>query len=220
MRLANGASPPLLGSVAPRGNISRAKPEMIDRERWAAFGSRASVAWENRRRRLRGAVYAHTLVRAAGPGLYVGRGVTVIGGEGVSLGSGVSVGPMVGFNAEHGAGGVRGRIVVGDRVSIGGGSTLSAAELVEIEDDVTISMRVLIADHQHSFTDPESPISFQGVDRIAPVRISAGAWIGVGATILQGVTIGRNAVVGANSVVTRSIPDGSVAVGVPARISE
>ncbi len=35
---------------------------------------------------------------------------------------------------------------------------------------------------------------------------------------MQGVTIGRNCVIGANSVVTKDIPDGCVAVGVPAKV--
>ena len=44
------------------------------------------------------------------------------------------------------------------------------------------------------------------------------AWLGVGVIVLSGVRIGKGAVVGAGSVVTRDIPDGGVAVGVPARV--
>jgi serine O-acetyltransferase len=42
--------------------------------------------------------------------------------------------------------------------------------------------------------------------------------IGAGAKILGSVTIGDNCVIGANAVVTKSIPDNSVAVGIPARV--
>ena len=43
-------------------------------------------------------------------------------------------------------------------------------------------------------------------------------WIGANAVITAGVIIGKHCVIGAGSVVTKDIPDGSVAVGSPARI--
>jgi maltose O-acetyltransferase len=36
--------------------------------------------------------------------------------------------------------------------------------------------------------------------------------------VLKGVTIGKGAVIGAGSVVTKDIPEGAIAVGVPARV--
>jgi len=45
-----------------------------------------------------------------------------------------------------------------------------------------------------------------------------GARVNAGAKLLGGITIGRAAVIGANAVVLRDVPDGRVAVGVPARI--
>ena len=42
--------------------------------------------------------------------------------------------------------------------------------------------------------------------------------MGSGSVILAGVTIGEHALVGAGSVVTRDIPAGTVAYGVPARV--
>lgn len=39
-----------------------------------------------------------------------------------------------------------------------------------------------------------------------------------GAAVLGGVTIGKNCIVGANAVVTKDVPDGSIAVGIPARV--
>lgn len=44
--------------------------------------------------------------------------------------------------------------------------------------------------------------------------------IGAGAKILGGITIGDGARVGANAVVTRDVPAGAIAVGIPARIKE
>jgi acetyltransferase-like isoleucine patch superfamily enzyme len=37
--------------------------------------------------------------------------------------------------------------------------------------------------------------------------------------VLKGVTIGNNCIIGAGAIVTKNIPDNSVAVGVPARVT-
>ncbi|WP_342318354.1 serine O-acetyltransferase EpsC [Corynebacterium mayonis] len=44
--------------------------------------------------------------------------------------------------------------------------------------------------------------------------------IGAGAKVLGPVTIGANSAIGANAVVTKSIPENSIAVGIPARFRE
>lgn len=45
-----------------------------------------------------------------------------------------------------------------------------------------------------------------------------GVVVGAGAKILGRITIGRGAVIGANAVVTKDIPAGAIAVGVPAKV--
>ncbi len=51
-----------------------------------------------------------------------------------------------------------------------------------------------------------------------PVRIGNDCWLGANVTVCPGVTIGDNCVIGAGSVVTRDIPEGCLAVGVPCRV--
>lgn len=55
------------------------------------------------------------------------------------------------------------------------------------------------------------------VDVFAPIEVGNNVFIGIESVIMPGVSIGDNCVIGAGSVVTRDIPAGSVAVGVPAR---
>ena len=53
---------------------------------------------------------------------------------------------------------------------------------------------------------------------LVPPSFGHGARVGSGATILAGVTVGDHALIGAGSVVTKDIPAGAVAYGVPARV--
>lgn len=57
-----------------------------------------------------------------------------------------------------------------------------------------------------------------GIQYNLPVHVGKHCWIGAGVTVLPGVTIGDNTVIGAGSVVTKDIPSGVVAVGVPCRV--
>jgi sugar O-acyltransferase (sialic acid O-acetyltransferase NeuD family) len=52
------------------------------------------------------------------------------------------------------------------------------------------------------------------------VRVGEGSLIGVGATLLPGIVVGKWCVVGAGAVVTKSLPDFTLAVGIPAKISK
>lgn len=64
--------------------------------------------------------------------------------------------------------------------------------------------------------DPEQRA--QGVGTSKPITLEDGVWIGANAVVCGGVTIGQDSVIGAGSVVTRDIPAGVVAAGVPCRV--
>jgi acetyltransferase-like isoleucine patch superfamily enzyme len=89
--------------------------------------------------------------------------------------------------------------------------------LVHLERDVLIAANVQIPSggKTHYFDDPTRPIREQGGER-RMVTIGSGAWIGTGSIILADV--GKETVVAAGSVVTKPLPDGVIAAGVPARV--
>lgn len=106
---------------------------------------------------------------------------------------------------------------IGDRVSMSGFTTISAARSVMIGNNVLIARGVFIADHTHKMVE-DRPIRDQGITQIAPVAIGDGAWLGQNSVIMPGVKVGSRAVVGANSVVTKDVPSRTLALGAPARI--
>jgi maltose O-acetyltransferase len=57
-----------------------------------------------------------------------------------------------------------------------------------------------------------------GWESAEPIEIGDNVWLGGGAVVCPGVTIGGDTVVGAGAVVTRDLPAGVVAAGVPARV--
>ena len=50
------------------------------------------------------------------------------------------------------------------------------------------------------------------------IKIGNDVWVGGNTVINPGVTIGNNVVIGSGSVVTKDIPDGVIAAGVPCRV--
>lgn len=109
-------------------------------------------------------------------------------------------------------------IEIGSRVTATATLQVTAFASITIEDDVMFAANVFVADGTHATHRGDRPYKYQGIDRISPVRIGRGAWIGQNAVISPGVTIGAFAVIGANSVVSDDVPEGCIAVGTPARV--
>ena len=105
---------------------------------------------------------------------------------------------------------------IGDDCYFGRELFLDLQDRIVVEDNVTISHRVMILTHTDAGTSPLRD-EFIATDQ-GPVIIRTGAYIGANVTILQGVEIGEASIVGAGAVVTRSIPAGTVVAGVPAKI--
>jgi acetyltransferase-like isoleucine patch superfamily enzyme len=109
------------------------------------------------------------------------------------------------------------RLLSPEHISIGDRTTINHGVVINGRGGVTIGSRVRLS----SYACLES--EYLTVDEVprshgtAPIVIEDDVWIATGAVVLAGVTVGRSSVVAAGAVVTRDVPAGSVAAGVPAR---
>jgi acetyltransferase-like isoleucine patch superfamily enzyme len=85
---------------------------------------------------------------------------------------------------------------------------------ITIKSGCLIASGVTILCHEHVYRNPNN----QELPLVKPVEIGERTFVGVGATILPGVTIGQDCIIGAASLVSKDIPNGCLAVGVPAKI--
>lgn len=108
-----------------------------------------------------------------------------------------------------------GNVVIGEHSLIGMSNVVIGP--VTIGNNVIMAQHVVISGLNHNYTNPELPVSRQGVS-VKPVVIGDDCWIGANAVITSGVTVGKHAVVAAGSVVTKDVPPFSVVAGNPARL--
>ena len=101
---------------------------------------------------------------------------------------------------------------IGKNVFINSGCHFQDQGGIYISDNALIGHNVVLATINHALAPHDRRNLY------APIHIGENVWIGSNATILQGVTIGDGSVIGAGSVVTKSIPENSIAVGVPAKV--
>jgi len=91
--------------------------------------------------------------------------------------------------------------------------------LITIEDDVSITSRVLILCHRRDMTNYYKEDDVNRLPYIKePVHICKGAHIGMGSIIMPGVRIGEGAIIGAGSIVVKDIPAWTIAVGNPCKV--
>jgi acetyltransferase-like isoleucine patch superfamily enzyme len=108
-------------------------------------------------------------------------------------------------------------ITIGDGCAFRTWTTLSASTRIEIGPDVVFGAGCSIVDNQHTWRNDRPNVLQNPLDS-TPIRIGAGTWLGDKVTVVAGAEIGERCAIGAHSVVRGAIPDGSVAVGMPARV--
>lgn len=91
--------------------------------------------------------------------------------------------------------------------------------LIHLHKNCRISLRVTFVNHDGvTWAFRNDHDEYKHVFKFGKIEIGEYSFIGANSTILPGVTIGDHCVIGAGSVVTKDIPSGMVAAGVPARV--
>ncbi len=111
-----------------------------------------------------------------------------------------------------------GDIYIGENTNIAMNCFIQSAKEVNIGKNVLFAAYCYViggGDHETKRTD--IPIIAQG-QTVKGITINDNCWIGAGVNIIDGVNVDSDSIVGAGAVVTKSVPEFSVAVGVPAKI--
>lgn len=107
----------------------------------------------------------------------------------------------------------------GKNVSVMGGANFgSEPYLITLEDNVRISYNVSFITHDGGTWAFRHEDAYRDISRFGKIIVGEYSFIGANAIIMPNVRIGKHCVIGAGSVVTKSIPDYSVVVGVPAKV--
>src|SRR3954452_7159616 len=113
------------------------------------------------------------------------------------------------------------RCEYGSRVSIGAGTFMNYDCLILDVAPITVGAACQLATRVQllTATHPVDPAPRRiGWESGEPISIGDNVWLGGGVIVCPNVTIGDDTVVGAGAVVTRDLPAGVVAAGVPARV--
>jgi maltose O-acetyltransferase len=113
------------------------------------------------------------------------------------------------------------RLEYGTGVSIGAGTFFNYDCLMLDVAPVTVGEACQVASRVQfiTATHPIDPhVRRLGWETAEPIVVGDNVWLSSGVILCPGVTIGDDTVVGAGAVVTRDLPAGVVAYGVPARV--
>ncbi len=107
-------------------------------------------------------------------------------------------------------------LVADEHVFVGPNCTVESG--VSIGRWTMLAGGVAIVGADHTMDEIGVPMQFAGRDPLPATRIGEDCWLGHGVKVMVGVTVGDCSIVAAGSVVTRDVPPGVIAAGVPAKV--
>ncbi len=226
------------GNKLVSGLISRIKKSDYSLDEAISGGELLGIISDRGFMFIRGIIRKPFLKKADGI-LFVGKSVKIQSGKKIRIGSGSTLHSRCRVNALSKSGITIGRnftlgpdciiecsgviselgegLVIGDNVGISAKSFIGVRGSVSIGSDTIIGPYCSIHAENHTFRDMDTLIRQQPSSRKG-IEIGSNCWIGAKTVILDGVKIGNGCIIAAGAVVTKSIPDNSVAAGIPAKV--
>ena len=111
-------------------------------------------------------------------------------------------------------------LIVGNNVDIGWMTTIAVGNKVVIGNNVRIADRAFLAGYPgHPLNAIDRANGLPETDvQVGDIILEDDVWLATGVSVMAGVTIGKGSIIAASSVVTKDIPAGVLAAGVPAKI--
>jgi acetyltransferase-like isoleucine patch superfamily enzyme len=109
------------------------------------------------------------------------------------------------------------RLELGTNVYINPFCHIQAAGGIKIGDGALIAHQCTLMSGDHRFDIPGKMI-FECETLNSPITLEDDVWLGAAVRVMRGVTIGTGSIVGAGAIVTKDIPAGQIAVGMPAKV--
>lgn len=153
-----------------------------------------------------------SLLKSCGNNVIIEDGVRIFHPENIEIGDNVYIGHDTILKGYYNS-----ILSIGSNTWIGQQCFIHAAGGVTIGESVGIGPMVKIHGAKHDEIGIDIPILFSKLV-YSRIVINDDCNIGIGAIIMGGVTIGKGSKIGANAVVNKSIPEYSIAVGVPAKV--
>lgn len=107
-------------------------------------------------------------------------------------------------------------VEIGDNSAVGLHTVMNGGDSISLGRYSLISGFVYLQTSMHQH-EVGIPIRKQGYDH-GPIVLEDDVWLGAHVVVMPGVTIRTGSIVGSSSVVTKSIEEGQVVAGVPAKV--
>ena len=111
-------------------------------------------------------------------------------------------------------------LTIGNNVGISWQNEIFVGDRIEIGDNVRLAVKVRLVGYPGHPVDPAARSRGEPDtdDQVGAIRIENDVWLAAGVTVMGGVTIGAGTIVATGSVVTRDLPPGVLAGGIPAKV--